>query len=287
MKIAVCLSGEPRTWKKCAQSTRHFFESSGIDEITYFGHTWGRNQWKEYKIGNPEIFLSDEHLDLRKLRDELTTVYPFAGLKIDPMYVVDHSHNRQEIIKQEAHGFEQAANYVRPSTWVSMSYSKMIANHLKYKYEVENNMKFDLVVSTRFDQCYSPTRQFRHYVKPHQIRPGYLGCEVGHFPTEFMQQSINDVLYFGNSATMDIVDSFYRIYHNGDFFKLVNANYYDPAYKNVGYGVLMYKWLTQKNIYAADVGRFDVGIMRRNSKILNPMLEFEALMSENIYWGKV
>ena len=282
MKIAICLSGESRTWEKCVSSIRHFFEYDPSIEICYFGHTWSRNSWKVFDKVHWGGYVYED-LDKNELISKMNEYYNFAGLIVDDPYI-QLGTNTQEIRKKEATPSETACNWVRPHTWSPMSYSAMMSNFQKQQFEINNNMKFDVVVKMRFDGCLNPNYRLGNYIKE-RFRDDVLYGESSLFVKEFMQQSINDVLYFGSSRVMDIIDTFYRVYHNGKFFQMVDANYYDGAMKLVGYGPLLYRWATLKNIYPFHVGRVDYQIVRQDSKIQNGITEYKTLKEESYKWG--
>ena len=43
MKIAICLTGQLRTWKEAYKNQQWFWETSGV-EVDYFVHTWNYSQ---------------------------------------------------------------------------------------------------------------------------------------------------------------------------------------------------------------------------------------------------
>lgn len=282
MKIAVCFSGQPRTWERCVSSIKRFLECNPSFEYSFFGHTWTQNSWKVSQ-GKRQFKYFHEPLRKDDLYKKLTTAYDFEELIIDSPYI--EKPNEPELKKLCKTGAELASNNKRPTTWNSMSYSAMMSNFLKQRYEDKHDMKFDMVIKLRLDQCFDPTYPFNTYLGP-QFREDVLYCEEMLFRREFMLQSINDVYYFGSSRVMDIVDTFYRIYHTGGFFKLVGASYFDGAFKTVGYGPLLYKWLTIKNIHPRDVGRIQYQIVRRSSKITDGIADYNTLKEESIEWAK-
>jgi hypothetical protein len=285
LKVAVCLHGESRTWEKVVPSLRHFFEADDAFDIHYFGHTWTRNSWKVFD----QIHMGGyayEDLDRQPLYDNMISKFPFRKLVIDEPLSIDISSITKEIQKEEVGGFETASNYKKPWTWNSMSYSSMMSNFLKQEYEIDHSVKFDLVVSTRFDCCLSPNYRLVHYMPP-IIEEYNLYTEVTHNPHEFMQRTVNDVFYMGTSLTMDIIENFYRVYYSGAFFDMHEAGYYDGALKNVGYGVLLYKWAVMKNIHPNHVGHLHWSILRQNTKVVDTINEYPEIIKESYTWGRI
>jgi hypothetical protein len=283
MKIAICLHGESRTWEKCLPSLDKFFKESGY-EIYYFGHTWTINTWKRTDGSTDNIILDTVALDAEMLLTGLRDALPFADLKVDSSNAPLVNTFIQVCDSSGPHA-DRINNYPNAWNWAPMSYSTMYCNHLKRKYEMEHNMIFDAVVSTRFDVCFNPATDFRNNL-PHLISENTIYTLSSIFYTEFMQHAIDDVFYFGSSSTIDTIDSFYRIYQPGHFFTMLRTNYYDSAYKNVGYGVLLYKWATMKNIGISGDVCADMVICRLNTRVNDTIADYKIVKEENEVWRK-
>jgi len=261
MKVAICLSGESRTYRAVSENIKNFFSESEF-EFTYFGHTWTTNSWKEFHPDGYHYY-DMEHLDISELHKDLSKEFPFAKLQIS------NPRPKPEV------------QYI---TWHSMSYSCMMANHLKQQYELKNDMKFDLVVHCRYDECMFPGHKFSIHV-PSSLNDSMLYSHITVFSKEYRQHNINDVFYFGSSKVMDIIQNFYRVYHNGNFFKLTNTRDCDFMYKNVGYGVLLYKWATMKNIYPENDKMMYSQIARRGSNVIRTTKDYIEISEKNRTWG--
>lgn len=238
LNIAVCLSTQSRTWKTGAESLLKFF-SSPTHKYYFFGHTWDKNSWKpgyhrEYVI---------EQLNVDELRKSVLETIPFSGLQIDVQSDTPCVHPRNEKIFY---------------TWLPMLKSFMLANNLKTQYEVDNDMTFDLVVHTRWDLAYQPGTRFEPFI-PDEIMPDALYCHNSYFQKEFRMPCIDDILYFGSSRTLDIVDSFYHYYSTDRFFELVNQSCYNTAFFHVGCGVLLHKWSQLKNLKMIEIRHKNFG----------------------------
>jgi hypothetical protein len=247
--IAVCLSGEHRTFNKCAANIREFYQSDNHN-VVFFGHTWTDSEFvKEnnyYQTTGKEVY--DPVLLHQSMNDKL----PFHELLIEDKTVVDNTPVPQYIDFNDCKfGMKMAANLVKPTVYVHMSYSIMMSNWLKTKYEIENNMRFDLVVRARHDMFFHPEKKFTDYI-PHRAEPTVIYGASNTFPSEYWQNHFNDVLFFGSSRVMNIVCDFYRYYSTGKFWELVDSEWADPYIKTCGYNVALYKWLTMKNIRIVD-----------------------------------
>jgi hypothetical protein len=120
MKIALCLSGQPRSVKHGYE----FVKKNILDgnDVTVFCHVWEAPEAAELEIYKPEVVMIEKSLetDLSKY----TNVPP-----PQPNWKV----------KDPAR-----------STWNQL-YAIKMCNNLKTVYEDENNMKFDWVIRSRYD----------------------------------------------------------------------------------------------------------------------------------------
>ena len=157
MKIAVCISGQSRTWERCVPSIKKFIECDPSFDVHYFGHTWTQNSWK---VNAKQRTFSYEFETLHKdnLFKRLQFAYNFESLIIEHPLVFDK--NVQEIKKFCKTGPELASNSIYPNVWNSMSYIAMMSNFQKQQYENKHDMKFDIVLKIRLDQCFHPAFSF-------------------------------------------------------------------------------------------------------------------------------
>jgi hypothetical protein len=109
-------------------------------------------------------------------------------------------------------------------------------------------MRFDLVVRARFDLMYHPRIKLTSLIQNGIIPNSHLMCTTLDFPYEFGHPAINDIIFMGASHIMDQVCEFNRYYENGKLYKMLGVNKFNPAYSQVGMGVLLYKWITLRNI---------------------------------------
>lgn len=277
MKIAICFSGEPRTWLNAASSINAFY--SGDHEFYFFGHVWANNTW-----GNHHAYPTPEILDPHQLEMMLNSKFNFSKLVVEhhrPQ--IDFKEYEQYDFGEELFGKKKVLNTAIPTTWLSPLYSSMMSNHYKYQYEHDNDIHFDVVIRARLDVCYTPKRTINHYLDK-TLQPHGLYCSTHYFKKEYMLPCINDVFYFGSSDVMDIIDSFYRVYHNGDFFKMLNCDYYDGGYKSIGPGALLYKWLTMKNILPINVQFSQMPVIRKTAEDLIWPRDFRQIMEKYTTW---
>jgi len=216
MKIAICLFGDLTDYGK----VKEFF-SSDKHEFFYFAHSYSS-------------FIDNE----------------FTSISIDDPYMVqDTSYFTDLGVDNIAQcTLESQAIYNRPGQYTDITNSMMQANILKTKYEFENDMIFDVVVNSRFNLNHKDAR-FDNIIK--NDMHNYPTCIFGNYRVNYVNyrtSEFNCDFCFGSSLTMDIANNFHRYYNNGVIYKILNSDYYDPAYKTMHYKTLFWKWINMKNI---------------------------------------
>lgn len=215
MRIAICLSGQPRAVQHTAQSVlRHF---SGEHEYDFFCHTWNTNTWKTKKDQSPESWNIPEKVEDTLIAEHLSIFNPKKMLIEDPVVL----NNSLRI------------------PWASMFYSMLQSMTLKKKYEIENNFTYDLVVKCRYDIVFDPNRRFT----PHSVRH-LLDVYVPHaarMARVFQQVNVSDVIFYGSSVAMDMLGDIY-------WYILNRKRISDDDYAEADPGILMYKYANMNNM---------------------------------------
>ena len=187
MKIAVCLSGQPRSIEYATNSTLNYFNSSEY-EVDYFCHVWDYNTWK--CKGDVKIMYSGyEPVDNTWLYDQI------------------HRYNPKKFLIDYYAKLYPHLSYV---PWGSLFYSMMYANLMKCEYEIENNFKYDYVVKSRYDLVFPPDRKFSP--EP-EIKERHLYFNhAGRMHYRYNIINASDPIFYGDSWGMDIIaDSFFEI----------------------------------------------------------------------------
>ena len=308
--IAVCLSGEPRTWKYTAAAIKYFF-SSDVHNYKFFGHTWNNSYYnKEFQSARNALSKSlklvsatQDHLvnrnrlidefknsswndnyDNKTLADNLTDTFGMTDNLVEDKKVDTEAISKKSLINPDLNldiHRAKMANMQKPFGWSYLSYTKMRANALKTKYELENEMQFDVVVSARYDVCYTPESKFEHLLKYHgKLLPIAVYGETNYYPNEFFLPHINELFYFGNSRVMNIVDDFYRYYASGKFWEMTGEQFTDSSLKFCGYGPNLYRWLTMKNILMTS--KFHpYGVFRKTAEHLEWPRDWDEIIKIN------
>jgi hypothetical protein len=202
MKIALCLSGQPRNIKigyKFIQ--KYILDPNKLYEIDIFCHSWFDSQ----EIG--KSYSSAQQYE-----------YGYVG-KVEEnidKFIINNIKPKKYIIEKQIDFNDYSKTFISHSNakqdmLSSMFYSMYISNKLKKEYEIENNFIYDLVVRTRYDLAYFEPITFLSYknsankvavLKNYQEDQDMMGSANKPMP---------DIFSFSNSKNMDI---FCEVYPN-------------------------------------------------------------------------
>jgi hypothetical protein len=235
-RIAVCLSGQARTWRIAKDNILNYFDlkDRGI-QVDYFIHTWNNNQ---YRRKNDIVWVDriDEKVLPTEKEDLIKTFNPIA-IELEEYKREDYT-----------------------TLWATLLYSFMKSVWLKRKYEVENDFRYDLVIRSRLDINFPqegtcnlnfPLNKF--YVHPVQHLTGYSTTPIiSRFSSEFNAPCFDDVFFYSNSPTMDVIANCYRWYTN--IMKLnghlhTKGEYIQDTSFWYGPGTILYNYLVTQGIH--------------------------------------
>jgi hypothetical protein len=206
MRIAFCISGQPRTWKKCYQSWFDAFSHLGT--IDTFYHIWDYNS-------HPNAALS-------LLKKPKLDNYPIILEEIEEIYDTLKPKNHQ-VQSEKVFSESKVQN---PIAWWSKPqfYGIKKAAFLKREYEIENNFEYDLVCRIRTDLMLPST-----VVIPSIIEPNTLYTCMNHHDPEYKIFRIADIFYCADSYTYDQMSNFYYALDYIDATHVVrNSLHYSP-----------------------------------------------------------
>jgi hypothetical protein len=149
MRIALCLSGQPRY----LDEGYFFIKNYLLDryEIDVFVHTWWDESYSGNEFGNTNISRSCRYDP--KTIEKIESYY--SPKKFSFEKEKDFSFFSEELFKQQNKEFDfyTEMNYggLHPIAPYSFYYSVKMCNQLKSEYEEEHNFSYDLVIRTRFD----------------------------------------------------------------------------------------------------------------------------------------
>lgn len=206
MRIALCISGQPRTWKPCYQN---WFENfSGDHEIDVFFHFWSYNTHPTLLRSLPEreYFSGDIDITEEEKKEIIETLKP-------KKYIFD---NRKLTIYDEQ---PYITKHVQtPLGWWCRSQFHSIkqATYLKRQYEVENKFEYDFVLRWRTDIWLLKPVKFPDIVEPNTMYTTHNGWVDN---VECYQ--VGDMLFGGDSFSMDQVSNLVEGYNFIDTYHVV------------------------------------------------------------------
>jgi len=187
MRVAICLSGQPRSWKKCYENwLLNLFPQVQKD---IFLHLWDYNTLPSNFHDNCYFTIDDSEKD-----DILYTLNP-------KKYLFDSRHinpsGPQEIPKN---------NFVStPIGWWchSQYYSMWHSSRLKRTYEIENKFEYDLVIRLRTDLILT------NPIHQHLIDPNTVYTVGNGYISKYNRFLIADTFFYSDSFTFDQVNEYY------------------------------------------------------------------------------
>ena len=242
LKTAICFSGELRTFRVAMPRIMDYFKGYNAD---VFCHAW------------------------KTTGDEEHTPADF-----DLLYdIIDNSeHNIKGILS------ENSINHSGP--FGNMLYSIQRANRMKRDYELANNFEYDLVIKSRYDMLMPPGCEFG----PRQIDPRVLYYSLGNrglVHTDVGKHGLSDIIFWGDSSTMDIACDTYRYYNWHAFpryLELMSGNMQDPADSMLSPGTLIYQRTQRRNIRLEQVQPLlKETLWRTKVEHLDPVQDFEEI----------
>lgn len=143
MRVAICLSGQTRTYEKCFDSQyNHIIKKYNCD---VFIHTWVYNglypktpdnlhYCREYSINNYDKYLNNNYL----IDSKVISLY-------NPKKILIEYPDKNFFINKSP------SDNIKFFNAIMMYYSIYQSNQLKIKYENDRNFKYDIVIRCRFD----------------------------------------------------------------------------------------------------------------------------------------
>lgn len=256
MRIAVCLSGQPRTWRTSLDNIKRYFSSDNNNiQFDYFIHTWDVNTYRD-----PE-----------KKTYEISEI---VKLNISEKYELEEAFRPKKIEFEEY-------NSIKYDKWNNLFFSFMKSVWLKRKYELENDFLYDIVVKTRTDINFPLNIKF----PINSLRPlvAYNSSQTfNNFPNEFNYYCFDDVIFYSDSPTMDIISNIYwwnsEIYKRG-YDNLNNERFIEDVEFFYGPGTLLYSYLINNSIHPQGSEFIPYYVVRKNAEEqrLNGLRDWEKI----------
>lgn len=188
MRIAVCISGQPRSIEFCRKSILNFFSNNEKYQYDFFCHSWDYNTWKQPSA----VTTAKELVNRYWLEDQIKLFHPKDYLiSTEDYYNLATNNNNLHV------------------QYGSLFYSMMLANHMKRKFEIENNFKYDYVVKIRFDSVFHP-QQIMQFSDTEIEERKLFFPHCARMNSEYNLVNASDCVFFGDSWGMDIACDMFR-----------------------------------------------------------------------------
>lgn len=242
MKTAICFSGELRTFAVAMPRILSYFGSMSAD---IFCHTWNKSGDIEHNE------LHEAHVK-QIVRN---SVHNLVELKVQPS--INHS-----------------------GPFGNMLYSIQAANRLKRNNELKHNFDYDLVIKTRYDMLMPPGSSFKY--APIEARTVYYSLgNRGLVHTDVGKHGLSDIIFWGDSPSMDIACDTYRYYNwqaYPTYLQLMRGDMIDPGDSMLSPGTLIYQQTEKRNIKLKQVEpQLQETLWRTSVEDLDPQTQFEEI----------
>lgn len=225
MRVALCISGQPRSVESGWECLKIIFEKNNPD---VFVHTWWDDEYLDEGVltshTGKEINI---HKDTLKVIEDLYN--PISMVVDSPKDVFDGSDNelrRDRIVNPK--NLENSNNIIY--NWNSMWWSLKQSIDLKKGFEVDNKFLYDVVIRARFDLFVDKFLDFsktENRIKKNTLyvpgRMGFLWSRRGNLEIynefysvgtweQFLKYhvyGVTDPCYFGDSSSLDVCGGLY------------------------------------------------------------------------------
>jgi hypothetical protein len=207
MKVALCISGQPRGLETSLEHViKNVIEPNNIEDI--FIHTWYHPDWDNVPFNSSQPAHEDGRLGKWQSNTD----------KI----ILSHL-NPKKYIFEKPNSFEKYKNHSGPSSAVQTSiisqlYGVWKANELKKEYEQQEGFKYDVVIRARFDLYYFEPFVLSSHINKENINSGIFTSrkfqgvrehDSYNTSTGETYSSMTDKFIFGSSENMDKVCDMY------------------------------------------------------------------------------
>lgn len=215
MRVAVCFSGQLRTWKECYSSWKNLinqvkshpkYENESF-EIDCFIHTWNFNT-------KPMSIVSSMNFEPEKIdEDEIKKIKRLLNPKKMIVENLEKSSSRFDKMNQKSLKYRPENFQGSTISWAGSSlYSMMRSSELKSDYEIDNDFKYDLCVKMRFDGFFNQYHIeifMKDFNPPLQNKTIYSmhSKNTNHYPFEL----VGDIFFYSDSETFDVICSMYNL----------------------------------------------------------------------------
>jgi hypothetical protein len=220
-RIAICISGQPRTWLKCVSTWASFIKKLNKKfgaETDIFFHAWDFNTAPHGVLAAAGKVSTDLAPDYIRVRGEQISAEERQQLidVLNPVSYVFESEasSKSRINEVYQRGKQHEAEHGGACLdWAgSQFYGVMRASHLKKRHEIENNFRYDICFRFRFD-LFLPEQQQQWLMDSDIEYPEhntFYSVHTGKDNSQFPFHRMGDILWYADSVTFDRICDFYR-----------------------------------------------------------------------------
>lgn len=262
MRVAICFSGQSRTFKQCYESQKKFILDPLQPDV--FIHTWNFTGSTDIHSTHNKAYNINKYIDYVKSSkytvdaNDIIDLYRPKNIFIedsDPSIFIDKikkSKRFSEEEKIEGKDFRKLFYNDNKYKWfnmIMMYYGVYMSNKLKKNFEIHHNIKYDIVIRSRMDLYFEAfdisetidlVKNNTIFLPPNQdINFRFNPEMMYHFNKRGPVFMPNDKLAYGNSESMDYYSSIYSFFNQ-------DIDYYSHH----GEGVISeHLWLKNNSIY--------------------------------------
>lgn len=205
MRVAICLSGQLRTWKKCSKSVQKLIKYLN-NNVDIFCHTWNFDN-------DPRLTISRTGKDTIKIHSQ-TIIDEVVSTYKPVKYRVEDRERNLKTINDVIVGASNIKNQTPPIIWSSPQfYSLGESAKLKSEYELENNFKYDVCIRLRYDQ-HIPENQMSYITDiVNQVKDNTVYTVHNRSNNGYPEMVYGDIFWVSNSSTYNKIALFYENLH--------------------------------------------------------------------------
>lgn len=215
MRIAICLSGQPRTWHTCYPTWFNLIKKIkqvyDVETVDFFCHLWDYNSAPHGLIIKQGL----DHHEVQGIQISQEEKQKIVDT-LNPLSIVFDNEvtnkSRIEFIKEQNKKF--LTMYGRtPFHWCAgQFYSIMYAAHLKKLHELKTNKYYDMCFRIRGDLFFED-KEIDTFLKLDMCRPEPNTIYSAHTARDdsyFPRHRLGDTFWFSDSITFNRICDYYR-----------------------------------------------------------------------------
>jgi hypothetical protein len=215
MRVAICFSGQVRTWEKCIESHEKLISTIKLKlgaDVDVFCHAWDFNTHSAGIYARPteSTFMQPNGMLLPAGElDEL-----FKRLSPQGVLVENETSSIARVNEVLQFGFRHNEYHgnCAVNTEASQFYTIMRSAFLKKQYEFKNNFRYDMCIRLRYDLLFDEhqCKVFNEFdLKVPECNTLYP-CHTAPDKSQFPYFRLGDIFWYSDSVTFDRICNFYK-----------------------------------------------------------------------------